>query len=59
MFGTVTPQEMQAARLLVGLTMAAFLLPHFFPRHRQFIWRTIAIIYLSAAVAFSAYVLLR
>ncbi len=62
LFSAVTSDEMQTARIVTGLTMAAFLGIGFVPalRQRAMLARGVLLaVYLAACAAFVGYVLLR
>ena len=55
----LTPQEIQAARILVGITIAVFIGVRFVPpRYRQTIGITLTVCYLAGVAAFMVYVLM-
>jgi hypothetical protein len=57
-FDQVTAAEMQAARVLTGATMAAFLAAPIFRRQAQMVRITVAGLYIAGVLAFTAYVLI-
>jgi hypothetical protein len=57
-FQQVTDSEMQAARILSGAAMAAFLAAPLFHRRSQAVRIVVAGAYIAGAVAFTAYVLI-
>jgi VIT1/CCC1 family predicted Fe2+/Mn2+ transporter len=62
LFSAVSSEDMQAARIVTGLTMAAFIAIGFVPRLRQraSIARGVLLaVYLAACAAFVGYVLVR
>lgn len=54
----VTDQEMQAARVLGGATMAAFLAAPFFRHRAQMVRIIVASAYFAGVMAFMVYLLL-
>jgi hypothetical protein len=57
-FDQVTDAEMQAARVLAGATMAAFLAARMFRKHAPAIRLLILTVYIAGILAFVAYVLI-
>jgi hypothetical protein len=57
-FEHVTPQEMQAARVVTGATMVGFLTAGVFDRHAQTARIVIASVYFAAVIGFVLYYLL-
>lgn len=58
-FGTVTPQEMQAAQVLSAVCLAAFLLAGYLKTDTARLRIAIVVLYVVGAVGFVLYVTLR
>ncbi len=57
-FDLVTPEEIRAASIVTGATMAAFVFSRFFGRHARHIRLAIAAAYFAAVAGFIVYYLL-
>lgn len=57
-FDAVSPEVMQAGRILTGATMAAWLLAGFLPRHRARLRTALLVLYLLGVVGFFLYVVI-
>lgn len=54
-FSPVAPEVMQAAQILTGTTMAAWLMAGFFPRHGARLRAGVLVVYLAGVVGFLLY----